>query len=540
MTIGMKITVGFLLVLLMAAGLGLWGFINESKGTVYLISTVIILAVGAGVLFIVKKDFSKLLKTLRSFNLFTVSGSDISGKLDESDAGELGEAAKIFNKLASKMNKMVNDISALNDQASSSSDELCVLSDKTTQSAGNQAEQIEQIVHSMIHMKVTIGELTQNAMVASDSARKATDFATHGKDVVNKTIKSMDGIKYRTEDSERVVHTLREKSSRIGEIIQTINDIAEQTNLLALNAAIEAARAGEQGRGFAVVADEVRKLAEKTSFATKEISEMILTIQASTVSAVESMNEASLEVSNGVEFINQAGASLEEIVQTNEDVTDKITRIAAATEEQSATTYDILGTMERISKLSNEVTSNAQKTTSAAEELSETIVKKMQSALSQHKFAGKAIVYDNIETKLNSVPPLIQWSNNFSVGVKKYDDAHKDLIDQMNRLHAGMKLGLGNQVLGNILNDLINYTLTHFKDEEHEMKRRSYPIKDYDAHVEQHRILAAQVGEVQRKFRAGQGGLTLDIMSFLKKWLAEHIIDMDKKYMKFFNSKGLY
>ncbi|MBF0456365.1 MAG: bacteriohemerythrin [Nitrospirae bacterium] len=540
MTIGMKITVGFLLVLLMAVGLGLWGFINESKGTGYLISAVIILLAGGGVLFFVKNDFNNLLKTLRSFELFTVSGSDISVKLDESAAGELGEAAKIFNKLASKMNKMVNDISALNDQAASSSDELCVLSDKTTQSAGTQAEQIEQIVHSMIHMKVTIGELTQNAMVASDSARKAADFATHGKDVVNKTIKSMDGIKSRTEDSESVVHTLREKSSRIGEIIQTINDIAEQTNLLALNAAIEAARAGEQGRGFAVVADEVRKLAEKTSFATKEISEMILTIQTSTVSAVESMSEASLEVSNGVDFINQAGASLEEIVQTNEDVTDKITRIAAATEEQSATTNDILETMERISKLSNEVTSNAQKTTSAAEELSETIVKKMQLALNQHSFSGKAIAFENLEAKLNSVPPLIQWHNSYSVGVKKYDNAHKDLIDLINKLHAGMKLGLGSQVVGDILNELVNYTVTHFKDEEHEMKRLGYPKQEFDAHIDQHQKFVKQAGEVQRKFMAGQGGLTLDIMSFLKKWLAEHIVNMDKKYMKFFNSKGLY
>ncbi|MBF0488207.1 MAG: bacteriohemerythrin [Nitrospirae bacterium] len=537
---GTKVTAGFLIISLMAAGLGFWAYINESNGLSYLIFAIIILVAAAGMLFSIKKDLNKLVKTLLSFKLFTESDSDVSVKLDESGTGEVAEAARIFNKLANKITTMVEDISMLNEQASSSSNELLELSGETAQSAVNQTEQIEQIVNSMAQMRETTAESASNAMIASESARRASDIASRGKDVVNRTIGSMNGIKHRTEDSQTVVQTLGDKSRQIGEIIQVINDIAEQTNLLALNAAIEAARAGEQGRGFAVVADEVRKLAEKTSSATKEISTMILTIQESTGSAVESMNEASLEVSNGVEFINQAGATLEEIVQTNEDVTDKITRIAAATEQQSATTEEISRTMEHISMLSGTVASNAQRTASAAGELSETIVKKMQSALGQYKFSGKAIGHDDIESKLSSVPPLMQWQNGYTVGVKRYDNEHKNLVKLINKLHAAMKLGLGSRVIGDILDGLIDYTVTHFNAEEQDMKRFGYPKQEFDAHIEQHRKFVKQAGDVQRKFKEGQGGLTLDIMSFLKKWLAEHIMGTDKKYMPFFNSKGLH
>lgn len=539
MAIGTKVAAGFLLMILLGAGIGFWGFFNESNGTIYLVVAIIILAAGVGLMLSVQSDLNKLLKIIRGFNVFTVSGSDISQKLDEKGTGVLGEAAKIYNNLAEKLTNMVADISALNEQVSSSSSELCELSSETTQHAGNQAQQIEQTVNSMSQMKATIAELTQNSMVASESARRATDFAMHGKDVVNKTIKSMNGIKDRTEDSQTVVRALREKSSRIGEIIQAINDIAEQTNLLALNAAIEAARAGEQGRGFAVVADEVRKLAEKTSVATKEISEMILTIQESTVNAVESMNEASSEVSNGVEFINQAGETLEDIVVTNEEVTDKITRIAAATQQQSATTNEILMTMEQMSQLSNEVASSAQKTAAAAEDISGTIVRNIWNVLCQYRLSGRPICHDDIETKLQSVPPLMHWQNGYSVGVKKYDDAHKDLIDLINKLHAAMKLGLGAQILGDILDELIDYTKTHFTDEEQEMTRLGYPKQDFEAHIAQHKAFVKQAIEVQQKFKDGKGGLTLDIMTFLKKWLAEHIIGTDKKYTNFFNSRGL-
>ncbi|MCG6551837.1 MAG: bacteriohemerythrin [Candidatus Magnetominusculus sp. LBB02] len=539
MPIGIKIIAGYLLILLMAAGLGLWAFVSETNGFWYLIYGLIILIAGAVILFSIKKDLDKLVRAIMNFDLFTVAGSDVSLKIEESGPGITGEAAKIYNRLAEKINKMVTDISALNEQVSSSSTELCIVSGETTKSAGNQSEQIEQIVNSMVQMKVTIGELTQNAMVASESARKATDFATHGKDVVNKTITTMNGIKDKTEDSQMVVDALREKSGQIGEIVQAINDIAEQTNLLALNAAIEAARAGEQGRGFAVVADEVRKLAEKTSIATREISDMILTIQESTVSAVDSMNEASVEVSAGVELINQAGATLEEIVQTNEDVTDKITRIAAATEQQSATTYEILRTMEHIAKLSSEVTSSAQKTASAAGEISETIVRNIWSVLCQYRLSDKAMCQDDLETRLQSVPDLMKWHNTFSVGVKKYDEAHKTLVGLINRLHAAMKIGLGSQVLGDILDELIEYTMTHFRDEEREMLRLGYPTHDYEIHLDQHQRFVRQAADVQRKFREGLGGLSLDIMEFLKKWLSEHILGTDKKYMHFFNSKGL-
>jgi methyl-accepting chemotaxis protein len=169
--------------------------------------------------------------------------------------------------------------------------------------------------------------------------------------------------------SAETVQALGKSSDQIGEIIGVIDDIADQTNLLALNAAIEAARAGEQGRGFAVVADEVRKLAERTTKATKEIASMIKTIQNDTAGAVESMKEGTKKVDEGIRLSDRAGASLDEIVEISQQVTDMIAQIAAASEEQSSASEQISKNVEAISNVTGETASGVQQVARAAEDL---------------------------------------------------------------------------------------------------------------------------------------------------------------------------
>jgi methyl-accepting chemotaxis protein len=180
----------------------------------------------------------------------------------------------------------------------------------------------------------------------------------------------MNSIALRVKSSAKAVESLGSRSDQIGEIVGTIEDIADQTNLLALNAAIEAARAGEQGRGFAVVADEVRALAERTTRATKEISGMIKAIQHETKSAVIAMEEGVSEVAKGSDKAADSGRALEQILQQINDVNGQIHQVATAAEEQTATTSEISNNMMQITDVVAQTSRGAQESAAAANQLS--------------------------------------------------------------------------------------------------------------------------------------------------------------------------
>jgi methyl-accepting chemotaxis protein len=169
---------------------------------------------------------------------------------------------------------------------------------------------------------------------------------------------------------QQVVGGLSRNSEKIGNIVGVIDDVADQTNLLALNAAIEAARAGEQGRGFAVVADEVRKLAERTTASTKEIASMVKNIQEDTGKAVGSMEVSAKEVSSGVTLANQAGSSLQEIVHEAKGVQEMVQQIATAAEEQSAAAEEISSNVESIASVSKQNAAASEQTSAASQEIS--------------------------------------------------------------------------------------------------------------------------------------------------------------------------
>jgi methyl-accepting chemotaxis protein len=192
-----------------------------------------------------------------------------------------------------------------------------------------------------------------------------------GARVVEETIAVMNSIAERVKSSARTVESLGTRSDQIGAIVGTIEDIADQTNLLALNAAIEAARAGEQGRGFAVVADEVRALAERTTRATREISDMIKTIQKETNVAVVAMEEGVNEVAKGTEKAAGSGRALERILEKINAVTDQIHLVANAAEEQTATTLEISNNMIKITEVIASTSRGTQESAAAAEELNE-------------------------------------------------------------------------------------------------------------------------------------------------------------------------
>jgi len=233
------------------------------------------------------------------------------------------------------------------------------------------AEQTGAVATASEELSATAGQIAQGCLSSAAEAEQASRAARDGSEVVQQTIQVMGRIAGRVKDSSDTVRSLGSRSDQIGEIIGTIEDIADQTNLLALNAAIEAARAGEQGRGFAVVADEVRALAERTTKATHEIGAMIKAIQSETRAAVESMEEGVREVEQGTVDAAKSGTALEDILSEISSVTMQISQIATAAEQQTATFNEISGNIHRIEEVVEGNTRGVRDSVAASRQLSE-------------------------------------------------------------------------------------------------------------------------------------------------------------------------
>lgn len=298
-----------------------------------------------------------------------LSEGDLTVRMVGSYNGDFQSMKDNINQLAESFNNALNDVSEAVQATASASGQISSSAEEMAAGAQEQSAQTAEVASAVDEMTKTIMDTTQNASSASETAKNAGNIAKEGGRVVGQTIEGMNRIAVVVKQSAETVQQLGQSSDQIGEIVQVIDDIADQTNLLALNAAIEAARAGEQGRGFAVVADEVRKLAERTTKATKEIATMIKQIQKDTSEAVISMTSGTVEVEKGKELADEAGKSLTQIISGAEHVVDIVTQVAAASEEQSSAAEQISKNLESINHVTNESATGIQQIARASEDL---------------------------------------------------------------------------------------------------------------------------------------------------------------------------
>jgi len=311
---------------------------------------------------------------------------DLTRQITVRSNDEFGLLADEINSLVDKIRGIISRIAQTSEQVSSSAVKLQSSAVQMATGAEEVAAQVDTVATAGEEMSATSSDIAHNCQLASEGSQKASSAAVAGALVVDETIVVMNSIAERVRSSAKAVESLGNRSDQIGEIVGTIEDIADQTNLLALNAAIEAARAGEQGRGFAVVADEVRALAERTTRATREIGEMIKAIQQETRGAVIAMEEGVSEVSKGSEKAANSGRALEQILQQINDVNSQIHQVATAAEEQTATTSEISSNMQQITEIVVQTSRGAQDSASAANQLS-TLADDLKRIVSQFKIA---------------------------------------------------------------------------------------------------------------------------------------------------------
>jgi methyl-accepting chemotaxis protein len=299
----------------------------------------------------------------------SIASGDLTARVEIKSQDELGDLASNINSAIESFRTSITEVAESTEEVAGAAEEIAAASEEMSAGMQQQSSQMMQISSAVEEMAASISQVAGRSTDATAEAESAGEVAAGGGETVQATIDSMNEINAAVQEGAASVEELGKRGEQIGQIIAVINDIADQTNLLALNAAIEAARAGEHGRGFAVVADEVRKLADRTTKATDEIAGSIQMIQTETGRAVDRMNTGTQRVATGVERAEHAGANLQQIVERAQSVASIVSDIAAATEQQASSSSEISSSLDSIRAVTEETVRGAGRAATAASQL---------------------------------------------------------------------------------------------------------------------------------------------------------------------------
>lgn len=416
--------------------------------------------------------------------------AELKQMADSFEAKVMG-VVKVVASSAGKMQTTAQDMSETAQQSMAQAANV-------NEAAGRASQNVETVASAAEELSASIGEITHQVEQAAQVSRTAAQ----------ETVKT-----------SALIQELQSATDKIGGVIELITDIAAQTNLLALNATIEAARAGEAGKGFAVVAGEVKNLANQTSKATEEIGAQISSVQSNTQRAVDAIKH------------------IEDIIHQVQDISSTITQ---SVEQQGSATREIAQNVQAAASSTREVSSNIEGVTQASTTTGRVAEDVLQSSSELSHNASQLqqeVVTFLAKIREEKKEVLLEWSEKLEIGIPSIDAQHKKLVGMLNELYAGFVAGTAKAVMGPVLDQLIDYTVTHFSHEEKFFDQTGYPETTH--HKREHEMLVKKVLEVQKQFKTDKNSvLTQDVMAFLRNWLVDHILGTDKRYVPHLKEHG--
>lgn len=343
--------------------------VTTTKG---LVGTLLLLGLvfgGGGALLLARSITRPMQVAVQAMEDISEGEGDLTRRLQVHGKDEMGQLSASFNKFIDKIQEMVRQVSGATTQLAAAAEEMSIITSETSQGVFRQRSETEQVATAMTEMTATVQEVAGNAESAAESASEADSQAAAGRSVVNNTINSIGRLAQEVETASDVISQLEKDSEKIGAVLSVIQGIAEQTNLLALNAAIEAARAGEQGRGFAVVADEVRNLASRTQSSAGEIRQMIEALQSGARNAVTAMEAGRNQAQSSVEQADNAGQALQSIASAVKTIKDMNQQIAEAARQQGQVAEDINQSVINITHIADSSSSGTEQLAEASHDL---------------------------------------------------------------------------------------------------------------------------------------------------------------------------